>query len=100
MASLSVVMAHRLNCSVACGIFLNQGSNLCLLYQQADSFTTEPTGEPRNKSLSFESQSWERRDACMCGCEEEHASALLWALDGCVLSLRWFNVLGELLRSL
>ena len=34
VASLSVVMAHRLSCSVACGIFLNQGSNLCLLYRQ------------------------------------------------------------------
>ena len=33
----SVVVAHRLSCSAACGIFLDQGSNLCPLHQQADS---------------------------------------------------------------
>ena len=31
-------MAHRLSCSTACGIFLDQGSNLCPLHWQADSF--------------------------------------------------------------
>ena len=31
-------MAHRLSCSLACGIFPDQGSNLCLLHWQADSF--------------------------------------------------------------
>ena len=33
----SVVVAHRLSCSVACGIFPDQGSNPCLLHWQADS---------------------------------------------------------------
>ena len=33
----SVVVAHGLSCSVACGIFLDQGSNLCPLHWQADS---------------------------------------------------------------
>ena len=33
----SVVVAHRLSCSVACGIFLDQGSNLFPLRWQADS---------------------------------------------------------------
>ena len=33
----SVVMAHGLGCSVARGIFPDQGSNLCPLHQQADS---------------------------------------------------------------
>ena len=33
----SAVATHALNCSVACGIFLDQGSNLCLLLWQADS---------------------------------------------------------------
>ena len=28
----SVVAAHGLSCSVECGIFLDQGSNLCLLH--------------------------------------------------------------------
>ena len=30
-------MAHGLSCSAACGIFLDQGSNPCLLHWQADS---------------------------------------------------------------
>ena len=33
----SVVVAHGLSCSVACGIFPDQGSNLCPLHWQADS---------------------------------------------------------------
>ena len=33
----SVAVAHGLSCSLACGIFLDQGSNLCLLHWQADS---------------------------------------------------------------
>ena len=33
----SVVVALRLSCSVAYGIFPDQGSNLCLLHWQADS---------------------------------------------------------------
>ena len=31
-------MVHRLSCSTACGIFLDQGSNPCPLHWQADSF--------------------------------------------------------------
>ena len=33
----SVVVAHGLRCSTACGIFLDQGSNPCLLHWQVDS---------------------------------------------------------------
>ena len=33
----SVVVAHGLSCSAACGIFPDQGSNPCLLHWQADS---------------------------------------------------------------
>ena len=33
----SVVVVHGLSCSAACGIFLDQGSNLCPLHWQADS---------------------------------------------------------------
>ena len=33
----SVAVAHRPSCSVACGIFPDQGSNLCPLHWQADS---------------------------------------------------------------
>ena len=33
----SVVVAHGLSCSAACGIFPDQGSNPCPLHWQADS---------------------------------------------------------------
>ena len=36
-AQASVVVAHGLSCSVACGIFPDQGSNPCPLHWQADS---------------------------------------------------------------
>ena len=36
-AQSSVALMHRLSCSPACVIFLDQGSSLCALYWQADS---------------------------------------------------------------
>ena len=46
-------MAHGLSCSVACGLFPDQGSNPCPLHWQADSLTTAPPGKPLiPKSLS------------------------------------------------
>ena len=36
-AQASVVVAHGLSCSMACGIFPDQGSNLCPLHWQVDS---------------------------------------------------------------
>ena len=38
----SVFVVHRLNCLVACGIFLEQESNPCPLLMQADSSTVPP----------------------------------------------------------
>jgi len=38
--------AHGLSCSRACGIFLDQGSNPCLLYWQVDSLPLSPRGSP------------------------------------------------------
>ena len=42
----SVVVAHRLICSLGYGIFLDQGSNLCLLHWQADSLPLSHQGSP------------------------------------------------------
>ena len=42
----SVVVVHRLSCSAACGIFLDQGSNLCLLHWQEDSLPLNDQGSP------------------------------------------------------
>ena len=44
----SVFVAHRLSCSVACGIFPYQGSNPCPLHCQADSY---PLYYQRNPSF-------------------------------------------------
>ena len=38
----SIVVAHVLNCFVACGIFPDQGSNPCPPHWQADSTTELP----------------------------------------------------------
>ena len=40
------VVVHRLSCSAACGIFLDQGSNLCLLHWQAESSQLSHQGSP------------------------------------------------------
>ena len=37
-AQASVVVAHRLSCSTACKIFLDQGSSPCPLHWQVDSY--------------------------------------------------------------
>ena len=42
----SVVVAHGLSCSAACGIFPDQGSNLCPLHWQADSQPLRHQGSP------------------------------------------------------
>ena len=40
-------MAHGLNCSVACGVFLDQDLNPCLLHWQADSLPLSHQETPR-----------------------------------------------------
>ena len=42
----SVVVAHGLSCSAACGIFPDQGSNLCLLHCQAESYPLHHQASP------------------------------------------------------
>ena len=42
----SAVVAHRLSCSVACGIFPHQGWNPCPLHWQADSQPLRHQGSP------------------------------------------------------
>ena len=43
----SVVVAHGPSCSAACGIFPDQGSNLCPVHWQADSQSLRHQGSPR-----------------------------------------------------
>ena len=47
----SVVVAHGLSCSMARGIFLDQGSNLCLLHGQVGSLTLCRLGGPSPQRL-------------------------------------------------
>ena len=49
----STVVAHRLSCCAAWGILLDQGSNLCLLRWQENSFTTEPPGKSQRTFLTL-----------------------------------------------
>ena len=42
----SIAVAHGLSCSLACGIFLDQGLNLCLLHWQVDSLPLSHRGSP------------------------------------------------------
>ena len=53
----SVVVAHGPSCSAACGIFPDQGSNLCPLHWQADSQPLRHQGSPQChlflKNVSF-----------------------------------------------
>ena len=48
----SVAAANRLSCSMACGIFPNQGLNPCLLHWQADSLPLSHQGNPCSSFLT------------------------------------------------
>ena len=48
----SVVVAPRLSYSVACGIFLDQGSKLYLLHRQEDSLPLNHQGSPESQILN------------------------------------------------
>ena len=49
----SVIVAHGPSCSVACGIFPDQGSNPCPLHWQADSQPLHHQGSPQFFFLVF-----------------------------------------------
>ena len=50
----STVTAHGLSCFSACGIFPDQGLNLCLLHWQADSLPLNHEGSPWYSSFSLQ----------------------------------------------
>ena len=49
----SIVVAQRVSCSMACGIFPYQGSNPCLLYWQVDSLPPSHQGSLPCAFLSY-----------------------------------------------
>ena len=50
----SVAVRHRLSCSVACGFCVDQGSNLCPLHWQMDSYPLCHQGSPQVRSLGLQ----------------------------------------------
>ena len=50
----SVVVAHGFSCPTACGIFPDQGLNLCLLHWQVDPSPLSHQGSPRSLILSWD----------------------------------------------
>ena len=54
----SVVVAHRLSCSVACGIFWDQGSNPCLLHWEVDLLPLSHQGSPPSCFLTRKNFQW------------------------------------------
>ena len=48
-----VVVGHRLSCSAACAILLDQGSNLCLLHWQMASSPLSHQGSPVIRNFLF-----------------------------------------------
>ena len=49
-SSGSVFVVHGLRYSTICGVFLDQGSNLCLLHWQVDSLPLSSQGSPAKDS--------------------------------------------------
>ena len=47
-------MVHRLSCSIACGIVLDQGSNPCPLHWQADSYPLYHWGNPKKYDFKLQ----------------------------------------------
>ena len=56
----SVVVAYGLSCSAACGIFLDQGSNPCLLHWQMDSLPLSHQGSPYPQLFTWHCQPLQR----------------------------------------
>ena len=58
---ISAVVAHRLSCSKACGIFPDQRSNPCPLHWQADSYPLHHLGSPSMFLMLTHTVTWIRR---------------------------------------
>ena len=78
----SVVVAHGPSCSVACGIFPDQGSNPCPLHWQADSQPLRHQGSPTvylliNDNISLPLKDLKRRTkSCTIFSELEFGNAI------------------------
>ena len=67
----SVVVVHGLGCPIACGIFMDQGLNPCLLILASEFLTTGSPGKSQRFFLSMSHQEAELRSGTL---------ALLWII--------------------
>ena len=58
-------VVHRLSCSAACGIFLDQGSNPCPLHCHADSHPGDHQGSPKYKLLKKKFKCKKNKSKCL-----------------------------------
>ena len=68
----SIVVVHRLRCSVACGILPDEGSNLCILHWQADSSPRSHQGRPQWFLMFI---------TCACSCVKLHCERTMVTLN-------------------
>ena len=93
----SVVVAHGPNCSVACGIFPDQGSNLCPLHWQADSQPLCHQGSPQPIFLNVGDTRKEIFLHCLCGIETNPLGSRFKFHLYCILSpCFWVSYLASL----
>ena len=64
----SIVLVHGLSCCQACGLFLDQGSNSCLLHWQADWATREAPSCLFEKSLPLSTSDLTLSHCSFCVC--------------------------------
>ena len=83
----SVVVAHGLSCSVACGIFPDQGSNPCPLHWQADSQPLRHQGNPA--ALFIVAKIWKKPK---CPSIDEWIKKMLYIYSGILLSHKKWNL--------
>ena len=83
----SVVVAHGLSCSVACGIFPDQGSNPCPLHWQADSQPLRHQGNPA--ALFIVAKIWKKPK---CTSIDEWIKKMLYIYSGILLSHKKWNL--------
>ena len=81
-------MAQGLSCTAACGVFLDQGSNLCPLQWQADSLPLDHQGSP-NSSIFLNAFVLGPRPT-----ETEMNAACSQAGYVGQCAMRWYNVQG------
>ena len=80
----SVIVAHGLSCSAACGIFPAQGSNPCPLHWQADSQPLRHQGSPVFLFFLISPSHWRESDEWETGSKKsgQPHKGLLSLLDG------------------